>query len=271
TSSLNVYLAGLSIFDFVLLIVCMLLFTSGQACKELHYRRNPICVFYWIAGRYLIGILNIARTGSVYICVAITVDRFLAVKYPLHFKLWCTPSRALKILFGITLGTIVYRIPVFFEYTNDECGFLVASNLSTDIYYFRIYTTFSYLIYVFLVPWIIMLVLNAYVVIIVHQAYKVRGSMKRTTENYTKNLRKVTLMSITMVTFFLLFNFPAAIKHLDEVFHRKFPKYIDPLANLLICFNSAFNFIVYAVFSARFRQLSMKILCNQRSNLNDLQ
>ena len=52
--------------------------------------------------------------GSVWTCVVVSIDRFIAVKYPLHSKIWCTPKRAVKVLSSLTVVIIIYQVSPFY-------------------------------------------------------------------------------------------------------------------------------------------------------------
>lgn len=186
-SSLNVYLAGLSVFDLLVLLMGLLIYPPMTHCvaSEMKkasrgaYNEEPsfICVFFWRTALATYPLSVTAQAASVWTCVAITIDRFLAVKYPLQMRSWCTPQKAACVLSAIAVFSIVYKFPTVFELTNDEQGRLVPTTLRRDEHYKKIYTTYSYLLVLFLIPWAIMIVLNIVVIRAVHTAYKLRRTM----------------------------------------------------------------------------------------------
>ncbi|PAV58768.1 hypothetical protein WR25_10831 [Diploscapter pachys] len=152
--------------------------------------------------------MHISRTLNVYVCLAVTVDRYIAVRYPLHSKIWCTPKKAVMVLVGIAVFTLIYRIPVFFELINDDkdCGLLIHTNFGKGPFmqvYYHIYTNILLNV---IIPWIIMIFLNSYIVYLVHQAYKVRGNMQGKDAKNDSNKRRCTLMATAMIFCFILFN-----------------------------------------------------------------
>ncbi|EGT59194.1 hypothetical protein CAEBREN_03495 [Caenorhabditis brenneri] len=268
-SSLNVYLAGLSVFDLILLSFSALIFSPLQGCVLQGHGDTAVCHFFWRSTPWTLPISNIAQCGSVWTCVAVTVDRFLAVNYPLHSKIWCTPRRATFILGIITVFSIVFKAPMFFELTNDECGRLRTSFLRDNKYYKEYYVTFGYLIALLLVPWAIMIALNIFVVKAVHKAYKIRRSMQGGKNNQEekdrRNSLRCTLMAIAMVLTFLVFNIVAAVNNLAETVWEVSLGFWSPIGNLLICLNSASNIVIYSLFGARFRQMCVLMLCGRQS------
>ncbi|CCD68810.1 G-protein coupled receptors family 1 profile domain-containing protein [Caenorhabditis elegans] len=264
-SSLNVYLAGLSVFDLILLSFSALIFSPLQGCVLQGHGDTAVCHFFWRSTPWTLPISNIAQCGSVWTCVAVTVDRFLAVNYPLHSKIWCTPRRATTILIAITVFSILFKAPMFFELTNDDCGRLRTSFLRDNKYYKEYYVTFGYLIALLLIPWTVMIILNVFVVKAVHKAYKIRRSMQGGKNNQEEKDRRCTLMAIAMVLTFLIFNVVAAVNNLAETVFEVSLGFWSPIGNLLICLNSASNIVIYSLFGARFRQMCVLMLCGRQS------
>jgi hypothetical protein len=180
-SSLNVYLAGLSIFDLLVLLTSLLIYPPMSHCVASRGGEDEpdsfTCMFFYRTALATYPLSVTAQACSVWTCVAITIDRFLAVKYPLHMRFWCTPQRAVCVLSVIALFSAVYKFPTVFELTNDDRGRLVPTQIRTNEYYQTIYTTYSYLLLLFLIPWAIMIVLNIVVIRAVHAAYKIRRTM----------------------------------------------------------------------------------------------
>ncbi|CAI2355930.1 unnamed protein product [Caenorhabditis sp. 36 PRJEB53466] len=268
-SSLNVYLAGLSVFDLILLSFSALIFSPLQGCVLQGHGDTTVCHFFWRSTPWTLPISNIAQCGSVWTCVAVTVDRFLAVNYPLHSKIWCTPRRAVSILLAITVFSVLFKAPMFFELTNDDCGRLRTSFLRDNKYYKEYYVTFGYLIALLLIPWTVMIILNVFVVKAVHKAYKIRRTMQGGKNNQEekdrRNSLRCTLMAIAMVLTFLIFNVVAAVNNLAETVFEVSLGFWSPIGNLLICLNSASNIVIYSLFGARFRQMCVLMLCGRQS------
>ncbi|CAI5455614.1 unnamed protein product [Caenorhabditis angaria] len=267
-SSLNVYLAGLSVFDFNVLLFSFLIYMPLQGCVLQGNTNTRICQFFWNSTPYTLPISNIAQCGSVWTCVAVTVDRFLAVNYPLHSKIWCTPRKALTILTIITICSILYKAPGFFELSNNSCGQLHVTALRANELYIKYYVIYGYIIVIVLIPWTTMIILNIFVVNAVHKAYKIRRSMQSGKNNQEEKDRRCTLMAIAMVSTFLIFNAPAAVNNLSEFFSVNLG-YWGPIGNLLVCVNSASNIVIYSLFGARFRHMCVLMLCGRNSKWMD--
>ncbi|CAD6187139.1 unnamed protein product [Caenorhabditis auriculariae] len=262
-SSLNIYLAGLSVFDLILLSFSALIYTPLQGCVLQGHGDTAICHFFWRFTPYSLPISNIAQAGSVWTCVAVTVDRFLAVNYPLHSKIWCTPKRAICILAVIT---VVSCTDVFFELTTNECGIIAMTGLRRDDDYRKYYVMYGYVAVILAVPWTAMIVLNTFVVLAVHRAYKIRRTMQGGKANQEERDRRCTLMALAMILTFIVFNIIAAVNNIADSLDISFSVNWGPIGNLLICLNSASNIVIYSLFGARFRQMCVVMLCGRNSN-----
>lgn len=115
--SSSYYLAALGISD-----TCFLFgaFVSWLNYININiYNKNYYCQFF----TYISGLCSFL---SVWFVVAFTVERFIAVLYPLRRQTMCTVKRACTVLTGLCiLGSavsvpyFVYAAPIFSEYLND--------------------------------------------------------------------------------------------------------------------------------------------------------
>lgn len=100
--SSSFYLAALAISD-----TCFLCGLFMQWLNFLNvniYNKNYFCQFFTFFS-YL------ASFCSVWFVVAFTVERFIAVMYPLKRQIMCTVRRAKIVLFGLTLAGCVHCVP----------------------------------------------------------------------------------------------------------------------------------------------------------------
>lgn len=168
-SSLSIYLAALSLFDFVLLLCAAIIYPSMNMCLQ-EGNRGPICHFFWRTSLATYPLSLMAQTASVWTVIAITVDRYLAVRYPLHMRAWCTANRARTVVLFITIIAILFKMPSFFEVTLNECGHLMKTSLRDHHLYFTIYYTYGYLLLMLATPFLFIIVLNARILSIIHRA-----------------------------------------------------------------------------------------------------
>ena len=107
-----------------------------NSVKFQKYTYNIFCRFHWSTIQYLYPILQIAHTCSAWTCAAITIDRFLHIKYPFQSKIWCTIKGAKIIIISMTCIAVIYRVSLveticFINSCND---IIVLSNLDTYIF-----------------------------------------------------------------------------------------------------------------------------------------
>ncbi|KAL3113045.1 hypothetical protein niasHT_013510 [Heterodera trifolii] len=175
--SLSIYLAALSSFDFVLLICAVIIYPSMNLCLQ-KGNRGLVCHFFWRTSLATYPISLMAQTSSVWTVVAITIDRYLAVKYPLHMRAWCTAHRARTVVFSITAVAVLFKMPSFFEVALNECGRLTKTELRQDHLYFIIYYTYGYLLLMLAAPFLFIIVLNAQILSIIRKANAQRCQMR---------------------------------------------------------------------------------------------
>lgn len=78
-----------------------------------------ICIFKFFTNIF-------ACSVSIWNLMAIAVDRYLAIVYPLHYSRWITKRVAVTvIIFGWTMGMVIGAIPLFWNNwaTSKECEF----------------------------------------------------------------------------------------------------------------------------------------------------
>uniref|UniRef100_A0A0K0FE35 FMRFamide receptor (inferred by orthology to a D. melanogaster protein) n=1 Tax=Strongyloides venezuelensis TaxID=75913 RepID=A0A0K0FE35_STRVS len=269
--SLNVYLAGLSFFDLILLSTSIIIYPLLAGCTS--QGSIEVCRVFAKLTLIFYPISLMAQVASVYTCVAITVDRFLAVKYPLKMRMWCSASKATFIVICIGIGSILFRIPSYFENTLGECGLYVQTKFAKNKYYYAFYHLYGQLFYLFIIPWAVMIVLNVTVVYEVHTAYKIRQQLGTRQACVDDGERRCTIMAAAVLLTFMVFNLPTVLNSFIDVYFGVSRKvtYFDrarvPVANMLICFNSASNLIIYSIFGRKFRRVFVKLIipCFKRS------
>ena len=105
--------AALTVFDMTMVIFALVMFPVCGWCwatKPTPWLADPAvtnvtCEFcQTVALPYLLPVISTAQCCSVWTCVAMTVDRFLAIKYPIQSRRWCTTQRTRAILTVILAG-----------------------------------------------------------------------------------------------------------------------------------------------------------------------
>ena len=107
-SSTNNYLVALAIVDIAYLILTLIIntlqnpcFTDASSSEIIHTICRPIADF--------------SSNTSVWLTVTFTVERWVAITYPLQSRRWCTIHRARKIIFSVMCASLICTLPSAFE------------------------------------------------------------------------------------------------------------------------------------------------------------
>ncbi|KAF8371428.1 frpr-8 [Pristionchus pacificus] len=240
-SSLDVLLFGLSLFDVLVLTCSLFMYPPMAECirQENEFSQNSnntdpsktwVCQYFWKATLVLYPVSNIAQVGSVWMCVAVAVDRFLAVSLPMRRITFCTPANAAVAVSAITMFSVLYRIPAAFEVTLKEDGRLTQTDLGQNE---------------------------------IRQACQARTvltNQKPRSERREEAERRMTIMSVVVAALFIITSFPVALINILENYFRFSSEVFVAAANLLVCCNSANNMIIYIVFNRKFRLFIIEFL-----------
>lgn len=107
-SSTNNYLVALAIVDIAYLLLTLILNTSQHPC----FVSTTIAE---ILGTICRPIADFSSNTSVWLTVTFTVERWVAITYPLQSRTWCTVSRARKIIIGVMFAALICTSPSAFE------------------------------------------------------------------------------------------------------------------------------------------------------------
>jgi hypothetical protein len=107
-SSTNNYLAALAIVDIAYLVLTLILNTLQHPCftgSTLSDILSTICR----------PIADFSSNTSVWLTVTFTIERWVAITYPLQSRTWCTVHRARKIIISVLCAALVCTSPSAFE------------------------------------------------------------------------------------------------------------------------------------------------------------
>ncbi|PAV80343.1 hypothetical protein WR25_20636 [Diploscapter pachys] len=212
------------------------------------------------------------QTCSVFTVMMITIERWIAVCKPLQVRVWCTARKSRIALLVIFLCACVYNFVRFFEYKMVSAGnrTLYEKNLRDPeahrVYYIGYYTILFILTH-FLIPFTLMAVMNAHVIIVMWQGRRMRQTMTR--QQQREQSTTVMLLIVTLI--FVLCN---TLNFVLNIWESIFPKFfrdektmdiafmLNDLSVLLVIFNSATTFFVYFIFSEKYRQTLFFMLKN---------
>ncbi|KAM7350549.1 proctolin receptor [Cochliomyia hominivorax] len=106
----NIYLTALAITDIIYLTMALLL-----SLQHYHYV-HLYCKIYWMCYGVVVWLCDACSYISIYIAVCFTIERFIAIRYPLKRQTFCTESLAKKVIAGVTLFCLLSTISTAFEH-----------------------------------------------------------------------------------------------------------------------------------------------------------
>ena len=111
-NSINTILIGLVSCDSLLIVTSLLMFSftvfrhTGWALFEVYFQS-----IYPYAVPFVYPVALIAQTGSAYLTLAVTIERYVAVCWPLRARSLCTIGRAKTAVCVMVSFAVIYNIP----------------------------------------------------------------------------------------------------------------------------------------------------------------
>ncbi|XP_044764663.1 neuropeptides capa receptor [Coccinella septempunctata] len=243
----------------------------------------------------LIYISAVCSFLSVWLVVAFTLERFIAVKYPLNQRSVWTVARAKLVILSLVVFAIILYIPlVYLSAITDHSGTSICgiqpelADLAIKFNYIDTFLTY-------VAPVTIITFLNIWIGKILFHFTKIRRGMTMRGSRFGKasdslklkyantiSQKSITKMLLMVSTVFLCFNFPSYIlrivAYLIEVKAvTVYPSYtlqqLQQWCQLLFYTNFGINFILYCVSGKNFRRALknlLKIKRPQRSGKSEI-
>ena len=265
TSSYLLALAAVDALVLVSLFVCFSLPMLNTTFRTQHYAR---------INRVAYPLALTAQTSSIYMTVAFTVERYMAVTRPLNVTAWSPMRRTRCVIALVIVLSIIYNIPRAFEkttrphvYAGNVTGLGTANTeLGENALYKIIYHMACYMLVMLFVPFVLLVYLNFSLLRAVRHSQRSTG--RCSTPTHDNNL---TLMLVAVVACFLLCQLPSIVNSIIQAV--KPPEYVlrSPalvrfmsVSNLFVVLNSAVNFYLYCCFGQKFRRQLWIVVCKCR-------
>ncbi|XP_054276129.1 FMRFamide receptor-like [Macrosteles quadrilineatus] len=294
--SSSYYLSALAISDTGFLIA---LFISWLNLIDVNLFNMPgIC-------QLTVYLTQVCSFLSVWFVVAFTVERFIAVRYPLKRPSMCTVTRAKLVLSALTLFTLSMCSPYLFisapqwrpNPADSNSTLLVCSLVD---HWMDLATTLNYIDFVvtLLIPFCLIVVLNTLISKTVWRLARVRRSMTNSGKSEVNNIgpvgvkrpilarsqskqasssqTKVTEMLLVVSSVFICLNLPSYVIRVwvfvNEAIQTETVSEIVILQhyfNLLFNTNFGINFALYCVSGQNFRRALISLFCPRMRKRQD--
>ncbi|KAI1724252.1 7 transmembrane receptor (rhodopsin family) domain-containing protein [Ditylenchus destructor] len=237
---------------------------------------------------YVYAFANTTHTGSVWIILTLTVDRYLALCRPLTHRAIGKKSRVKKLMIAVSLLAVLFSAPRFFEVTtvwycpsmengticNSACEPTVARTaLPEDKIYWTVYHIILAMLFVTLGPCLLLFGLTLRISLALRRSILRRRALcapnseldgRNKKETCSKKEHKANVMLMLVIAKFLISDILPTVadvlEHLvgNEVFMSSnlATLFVD-FSNFLVVLNCSTNFWVFLLWGKRFRRCCM--------------
>ena len=259
-------LKALTVADNLFLVLWMIHYSVRELIKYLQISETDLDPSWLYVRVYSFPLLYMTQTLTIWLTVVIALNRFMAVCVPYRAPHLCNIINVYKEVAVVTVFSIVYNIPRFFELEvvkNDSPRPVWnRTELGRNELYKTVYTDVMYYIFSFVLPLLILAFVNTRV-IIAYQAMQARKHRMLSRRSDREN--NITLVMIMVVVIFMLCQAPARIVQLVWNYSfthcKQFVYYLIHISNTLEVLNSSLNFIIYYTFHTRFREIFLTHFC----------
>ncbi|CAF0751765.1 unnamed protein product [Didymodactylos carnosus] len=264
-SSTNNYLMILALVDIFYLLLTMTLNVAAHPC---FIHRSSSEIISTIAR----PIADWSSNASVWLTVTFTIERWVAITYPLQSRTWCTVYHARRIISGVLFAALIATLPSAFEtklvrVKNNQTNSYRIEAQHTSLLKSKLYQKFYFNFVTFAIIWIpliLLFIFNTILIVYVHRSKKssqnsIDGIKLRRHHRTTQNeQRKTTIMLIAVVIVFTVCQIPQAISLTIASYNEELAistklLIYNNFANSLVALNASINFVLYCCFSDRFR------------------
>uniref|UniRef100_A0A0N4ZYB4 G_PROTEIN_RECEP_F1_2 domain-containing protein n=1 Tax=Parastrongyloides trichosuri TaxID=131310 RepID=A0A0N4ZYB4_PARTI len=245
---------------------------------------------YQLVYPYVFAGANITMVATVWVILALTVDRYLALCKPLKHRYIGKRSRVKRIMILVSILSFLYNIPRFFEIVTKQLCTIKNNEKSCKYYvdrtafahnslYHISYKIISQLLFVSLVPCFILFVLTMKISIAIRHAIlrrkKLCPDMAEMNKTYkmskplSKEHKANIMLVLVIVKFLIATILPTTCDIIEKivganVFQESyFATIVVDISNFLIVLNCSTNFWVFLFYGQRFRKYCKKVFYHQ--------
>ena len=258
-------LRAMAVADSLVLVAAVPLYVlSPLALAQMPGASSTYIGIYYAAMPYLWPCYLIPYTGTIFLTVLVSLQRFFAVCRPYSSVGSCNKRQMRIHVAAIVVFAVVYNIPRFFEYTHFE--YCVGLNQSRNAFgisafgsnqtYRIVYTNVMYIVVMHGGPLLCLGFLNVKLIKALKERQRKRAEMGK--GGYQQD---ITFVLIGVICVFMFCQTPTMVDHLlwtfvDDSLRQcgHWHYYYTAVGDFLGILNSSLNFVVYVLASRRFRQ-----------------
>ena len=220
--------------------------------------------------KYIVYLEHFALQCATYLILAMTFDKYVAIKWPHRAPTYSSPMRAKIIILTIVTSVAMYNLGHFFitALADGNCYGYSAKIILTKVY------SWSTIVLNAIMPFTLLIHMNNVIVKTVRNSRKMfRDDAGSRVINYRQKSMKnaqnqLTTMLLLVTTLFLILLLPTYIRFIYAAFvisdtPSKFATsiFIFEISYKLYVTNSGINFLLYCVSGQKFRKDLKEIVC----------
>ena len=275
------YLMVLAIADTLVLYIGLLRLWVGELTGyDLRDQADWLCKLTNVIG-YTIS------DFSVWLIIAVTIERYIVVCYPLKANSYCNTPRAKKVIIGLLVSFFILNLHFFWtvqvvyykhqgEHIPRCAGGPSHKELVEDIWPWVDAMFYSFL------PFVVILVLNGLIIRQVILAHRCRqelrsGSVYEQRRPSHEGSTRLTAMLLTISLAFILTTLPMNIVNIATAFWNQYAndlalvskfKLARTITELLMYTNHSMNFFLYCATGQKFRHQLVWMVCYAKRSSN---
>ena len=256
-----IYMAAISVNDNIMMCIC------------LHdYLVSSVQIHKWTSNECKLNVFVtlFALQNSTFQILSMTLDKYIAIKWPHRAATYSTPRRAKIIVVALCVSICIYNIPHFFisGIIGNQCSAYGTSSVISQVY--------SWLSFVLnaIIPFTLLIHMN-YVIVktvrnsrICFRSNDTNRGMEGRQKTMKSAEKQLTIMLLLVTSLFLILLCPTYIRFI----YLSFAKRDTPLGYAMAVFifqmtyklytsNSGVNFFLYCMSGQKFRNDLKEILC----------
>jgi len=235
-----------------------------------------------------------AHSASVYLTLAVTIERYVAICHPFKARTNFTWRQATYIVIGIFMGSFIYNLPKWWEFV--AIGILdgnnvvvryvpVTTSLRRNPIYEKYYCYSAYMVLIYSLPLLILILFNVLIYKAVSQNWysfqhlingeeeasfqkprfnfllifsKVKRAnvQRRMLSSSEQSENQIARMLVMVVLVFILCNAMTLVNIAAKIISGS-PTItgVDSLRNFSVVLNSCINFVIYCAYGEKFREI----------------